>query len=102
MSNLPIPPTSALFSAQSQTRSDPAKDAARLVGKIEDGKLDEAMQVFAELMGVQSPDEIPPISKTDTSSYESALLTQFGAQMHLRKWAMTSLPRMLGEIKIKA
>jgi hypothetical protein len=102
MSNLPIPPTSTLFSSRPQNRSDPANDAARIVGTMEDGKLDDAMQLFAELMGVQSPDEIAPISKADTSSYESALLTQIGAQMHLRKWAMTSLPRMLAEIKIKA
>lgn len=101
MSGLPIPATSALSSSSLQSRSDPGRDAARLVGKIEEGKLDEAMQLFAELMGVQSPDEIPPISKTDTSSYESALLTQFGAQTQIRKWAMTSLPRMLAQIKMK-
>jgi hypothetical protein len=100
MSSLPVPATSSLPSAING-RTTPADDAARFLKKVNDGDRDEAMKLFASLMGVDNPDEIPPISSTDNSSYESAFMTQVGAQMQMRQWAMTTLPRLLGDIKIK-
>ncbi len=98
--SLPIPATSA-FGTSANSRTTPANDAARFLDKLNNGDQQEAIQLFANLMGVDDPDKIPPISTTDTSSYEAALVTQIGAQIHMRQWAMTSLPRMLDQIKVQ-
>lgn len=81
-------------------RSTPANDAAQFMDKMSNGDQQGAMQLFAQLMGVDDPNQIPPISPTDRNSYEAALVTQIGARIEIDQWAMSDLPNMLSRIKV--
>lgn len=106
---LPIPATSAYATnAPSRTgtsningRTTPDQDAARFLAILNGGDKEGAMQYLAGLMGVDDPDKIPPFNPNDSTTYIGAFMTHMGAEMQIRQWAMTGLPRMLEQIKVK-
>lgn len=101
MSNLPIPATSAFSGeAGNNGRTTVSNDAHRIVQKMNAGDRTEAMRLWASLMGVEDPADIPPVNPNDASSYGSQLAGAVLARTHIETWAMSTLSNLFKEIKV--